>query len=35
MIALVGSWQLEAGTHCEAELDAVASLEESGLPIEG
>jgi N6-L-threonylcarbamoyladenine synthase len=34
MIALVGAWQLEAGERCEPELDAVASLEESGLPIE-
>jgi N6-L-threonylcarbamoyladenine synthase len=33
MIALVGAWQLEHGLEIGLDLDAVASLEESGLPI--
>ena len=33
MIALVGAWQLERGLEIGLDLDAVASLEESGLPI--
>ncbi|HUK64598.1 MAG TPA: tRNA (adenosine(37)-N6)-threonylcarbamoyltransferase complex transferase subunit TsaD [Dongiaceae bacterium] len=33
MIALVGARQLAMGRTAEVELDAVASLEESGLPI--
>ena len=33
MIALVGAWQLERGLETGPELDATASLEESGLPI--
>ena len=33
MIALLGSWMLERGERSDPELDAVASLEESGLPI--
>ena len=33
MIALVGSWKLAAGARTESALEAVASLEESGLPI--
>ena len=33
MVALVGAWSLAWGAPLEAELDAVASLEESGLPI--
>jgi len=35
MIALVGAWQLRAGTGIEPELDAAASLEASGLVREG
>jgi hypothetical protein len=31
MIALLGAWALEAGAPAEAELDAAASLEDSGL----
>jgi len=31
MIALVGAWQLRAGVELDPELDAAASLEESGL----
>jgi N6-L-threonylcarbamoyladenine synthase len=31
MIALLGAWALEGGTAADAELDAVASLEDSGL----
>ena len=31
MIALVGAWNLERGTVVDPELDAIASLEESGL----
>jgi N6-L-threonylcarbamoyladenine synthase len=33
MIALVGAWMLERGDGGEADLDVVASLEESGLPV--
>jgi N6-L-threonylcarbamoyladenine synthase len=33
MIALVGSWMLERGDKADADLDVVASLEESGLPM--
>jgi len=33
MIALLGAWQLERGDAPDPGLDAVASLEESGLPI--
>jgi N6-L-threonylcarbamoyladenine synthase len=33
MIALLGSWMLARGDASEAELDVVASLEESGLPM--
>jgi N6-L-threonylcarbamoyladenine synthase len=33
MIALVGSWMLQRGYPPEADLDVVASLEESGLPM--
>lgn len=33
MIALVGSWMLERGEPLDADLDVVASLEESGLPM--
>jgi len=35
MIALVGAWKLAAGVADEPELEAVASLEESGLPLPG
>ena len=35
MIALVGAWKLAAGAADEPELEAVASLEESGLPLPG
>ena len=35
MIALLGSWQLEQGLPADPELDVVASLEESGLPMTG
>jgi N6-L-threonylcarbamoyladenine synthase len=35
MIALVGAWQLAAGAADEPDLEAVASLEESGLPLPG
>ena len=34
MIALVGAWQLKSGIGVEPELDAVASLEASGLSRE-
>jgi N6-L-threonylcarbamoyladenine synthase len=34
MIALVGAWQLELGVGCEPDLDAVASLEASGMVLE-
>ena len=34
MVALLGAWQLARGQAGEAELDAVASLEESGLPVQ-
>ena len=33
MVALIGAWTLERGVPDGADLDAVASLEESGLPI--
>ena len=33
MIALIGAWQLAHGALDDPDLDAVASLEESGLPI--
>jgi N6-L-threonylcarbamoyladenine synthase len=33
MIALVGTWMRERGAVSDPELDAVAALEESGLPI--
>jgi N6-L-threonylcarbamoyladenine synthase len=33
MIALVGAWKLAAGAPSEPALEAVASLEESGLPV--
>lgn len=33
MIALVGAWQLAAGAADDPGLDAVAALEESGLPL--
>jgi N6-L-threonylcarbamoyladenine synthase len=33
MIAQLGAWQLEAGETARPELDAVAALEESGLPV--
>jgi N6-L-threonylcarbamoyladenine synthase len=33
MIALVGTWMFERGAVSDPELDAVASLEESGLPV--
>ncbi len=32
MIALVGAWQLRAGRPIDPELDAIATLEESGMP---
>ena len=35
MIALLGSWMLERGDVPDPELDVVASLEESGLPMSG
>ena len=35
MVALVGAWMLERGDVPEPELDAVAALEESGLPARG
>jgi tRNA A37 threonylcarbamoyltransferase TsaD len=35
MVALVGSWMLERGLEAGADLDVVASLEESGLPMAG
>ena len=35
MIALVGSWLLERGDAVDADLDVVASLEESGLAMDG
>ena len=31
MIALVGAWALESGQPADPELDAAASLEDSGL----
>jgi N6-L-threonylcarbamoyladenine synthase len=33
MIALVGSWLLDRGDEPDTDLDVVASLEESGLPM--
>jgi N6-L-threonylcarbamoyladenine synthase len=33
MIALVGAWQFERGDAPDPDLDAIAALEESGLPI--
>ena len=33
MIALVGAWMHERGDSTDLDLDAVASLEESGLPL--
>ena len=33
MIALVGAWQLEGCVKPDPELDAAASLEDSGLPV--
>jgi len=33
MIALVGAWALARGERAPDDLDAVASLEESGLPL--
>ena len=33
MIALIGSWQWDRGVEGDPELDAVAALEASGLPI--
>ncbi len=33
MIGLVGAWRLDRGEVSDASLDAVASLEESGLPV--
>jgi N6-L-threonylcarbamoyladenine synthase len=33
MIALIGAWLLERGVPADPELDAVAALEASGLPI--
>ena len=35
MIALVGAWMLERGQAAGPDLDVVASLEESGLPMAG
>jgi tRNA N6-adenosine threonylcarbamoyltransferase len=35
MVALVGAWSLAAGAASDPELDAVASLEESGLSVVG
>jgi O-sialoglycoprotein endopeptidase (EC 3.4.24.57) len=35
MVALVGSWMLDQGLEAGADLDVVASLEESGLPMGG
>ena len=35
MIALVGAWLLDRGERSGPDLDAIASLEESGLPIAG
>ena len=35
MIALLGAWMLERGDPPDADLDVVASLEESGLPMDG
>jgi N6-L-threonylcarbamoyladenine synthase len=35
MIALLGAWTLERGAPPDPDLDVVASLEESGLPLEG
>lgn len=35
MVALVGAWRLDGGAGDEPDLDAVASLEASGLPMGG
>jgi N6-L-threonylcarbamoyladenine synthase len=35
MVALLGAWSLERGDREDPELDAVAALETSGLPIPG
>jgi tRNA A37 threonylcarbamoyltransferase TsaD len=35
MIALVGTWMLRRDPTPDPELDAAASLEASGLPIQG
>jgi N6-L-threonylcarbamoyladenine synthase len=35
MVALVGAWMLERGARSDPDLDAIASLEESGLPMTG
>jgi N6-L-threonylcarbamoyladenine synthase len=35
MVALVGSWMLERDLVADEDLDVVASLEESGLPMNG
>jgi N6-L-threonylcarbamoyladenine synthase len=33
MVALVGSWLIQSGERPDPRLDAIASLEESGLPL--
>jgi len=33
MVALIGAWSLARGASADAELDAIASLEASGLPV--
>jgi hypothetical protein len=33
MVALVGAWSLARGMASDPELDAVGSLEASGLPV--
>jgi hypothetical protein len=33
MVALIGAWSLAGGAVPDPELDAVAALETSGLPI--
>jgi N6-L-threonylcarbamoyladenine synthase len=35
MVALLGAWRLRRGDPAEPDLDAVAALEESGLPVAG
>jgi N6-L-threonylcarbamoyladenine synthase len=35
MIAQLGAWMLDRGVRADPELDAVASLEESGLAMGG